>query len=160
MNKFYVSVIGLLCAMPAFAQQDTIPFANTIKINPEDTPEVIIAKAAHVIPSRNQLEGIDREFIAFVHFGPNTFSKMEWGTGFEDPALFNPTGLDTDQWVKAMKDAGMKMIILTVKHHDGYVLWQSRYTRHGIMSSPFMNGQGESTGGKRRNRRREKQHRR
>ena len=143
MNKFYVSVIGLLCAMPALAQQDTIPFANTIKINPEDTPEVIIAKAAHVIPSRNQLEGIDREFIAFVHFGPNTFSKMEWGTGFEDPALFNPTGLDTDQWVKAMKDAGMKMIILTVKHHDGYVLWQSRYTRHGIMSSPFMNGQGD-----------------
>ncbi|MDE7452368.1 MAG: alpha-L-fucosidase [Paramuribaculum sp.] len=143
MNKIFASVIGLLCALPAVADQDTIPFANTIKINPEDTPEVIIAKAAHVIPSRNQMAGLDREFIAFVHFGPNTFTKMEWGTGKEDPALFNPTGLDTDQWVKAMKDAGMKMIILTVKHHDGYVLWQSRYTKHGIMSSPFMNGNGD-----------------
>lgn len=143
MNKLYASVIGLLCTLPAVAHQDTIPFASTIKVNPGDSPEVIIAKAAHVVPSQNQMAGLDREFIAFVHFGPNTFTKMEWGTGKEDPTLFNPTGLDTDQWVKAMKDAGMKMVILTVKHHDGYVLWQSRYTKHGIMSSPFMNGQGD-----------------
>lgn len=129
--------------MPAVAGRDSIPFANTIRIDSGDTPEVIVSKAAHVVPTRQQKEGIDREFIAFVHFGPNTFSKREWGTGKEDPALFNPTGLDTDQWVKAMKDAGMKMVILTVKHHDGYVLWQSRYTSHGIMSSPFMGGKGD-----------------
>ncbi len=143
MNKIIASFFGMLCALPVMATQDTIPFAPTIKINAGDSPEVIIAKAAHVVPTKQQAEGLDREFIAFVHFGPNTFSRREWGTGKESPDLFNPTGLDTDQWVKAMKDAGMKMVILTVKHHDGYVLWQSRYTKHGIMSSPFMDGKGD-----------------
>lgn len=143
MKKILASAIGLLCTLPSLAQTDSIPFKNTIKVYPGDSPEVIIAKAAHVVPSPRQKDGMDREFIAFVHFGPNTFSKREWGTGKEDPALFNPTGLDTDQWAKAMKDAGMKMVILTVKHHDGYVLWQSRYTKHGIMSSPFMDGKGD-----------------
>lgn len=143
MNKIFASFIGMFCVLPAMAAQDSIPFAPTIKINPGDSPEVIIAKAAHVVPTKQQAEGLDREFIAFVHFGPNTFSRREWGTGKESPELFNPTGLDTDQWVKAMKDAGMKMVILTVKHHDGYVLWQSRYTKHGIMSSPFMDGKGD-----------------
>ncbi|MDE6264745.1 MAG: alpha-L-fucosidase, partial [Paramuribaculum sp.] len=143
MNKIFASVIGMVCALPVMAAQDSIPFSPTIKINAGDSPEVIIAKAAHVVPTKQQAEGLDREFIAFVHFGPNTFSRREWGTGKESPDLFNPTGLDTDQWVKAMKDAGMKMVILTVKHHDGYVLWQSRYTKHGIMSSPFMDGKGD-----------------
>lgn len=108
-----------------------------------DSDETVIAKAVATRPSRRQMTAMDREFIAFVHFGPNTFTGREWGTGREDPSVFNPVNLDTDQWCRVMKDAGMKMVILTVKHHDGFVLWQSRYTSHGIMSSPFMGGKGD-----------------
>lgn len=64
---------------------------------------------------------------------------MEWGNGMEDPKIFDLKELHTDQWCAAMKAAGMKLVILTVKHHDGFVLWQSRYTDHGVMSSPFKN---------------------
>lgn len=143
MKKRIVNLFILLSLFTANAQTDTIPFASTIKINPGDSKETIIAKAAHVIPNERQAKAMENEFIAFIHFGPNSFSGREWGTGFEDAALFNPIQIDADQWVKTMKDAGMKMVILTVKHHDGYVLWQSRYTDHGIMQSPFMDGQGD-----------------
>lgn len=142
----YLLAAAFTAALPfanGAAEVDTIPFASTIKVLPGDSPETIIAKAAHVVPTPNQLRAMDNEFIAFVHFGPNTFTRKEWGTGMEDPAIFAPTGLDTDQWAKAIADAGMKMVILTVKHHDGFVLWQSRYTDHGIMSSPFMDGKGD-----------------
>ena len=119
-------------ALAAFGQ--TREFANTIKIENTDSKEIIIEKAAHIIPTANQMQSLENEFIAFIHFGPNTFTRMEWGTGKEDPKIFDLKHLDTDQWCKAIKAAGMKMVILTVKHHDGFVLWQSRYTKHGIMS--------------------------
>lgn len=120
-----------------------ISYANTIAIDPKDTPEVIINKAAHVIPTDNQMEALENEFIAFIHFGPNTFTRMEWGNGKEDPRIFDLKTLDTDQWCEAIKAAGMKMVMLTVKHHDGFVLWQSRYTTHGIMSTGFRDGKGD-----------------
>ena len=138
--------------MPAIAMMMTIGihaqgwkarYANTIRIEPGDSKEQIIEKATHVVPTRNQMEAMRREFIAFIHFGPNTFTRREWGTGMEDPATFDLKELDTDQWCQAMKDAGMRLVILTVKHHDGFVLWQSRYTRHGIMSTGFRNGRGD-----------------
>ena len=94
-------------------------------------------------PTPNQLAALQNEFIAFIHFGPNTFTRMEWGNGMEDPKVFDLKELDTDQWCEAMKAAGMKMVIITVKHHDGFVLWQSRYTKHGIMSSNFRDGKGD-----------------
>ncbi len=120
-----------------------MPVSNTIKIDSDDTKDSIILKAAHVVPTENQYEALKNEFIAFIHFGPNTFTRMEWGNGKEDPKIFDLKNLDTDQWCKAMKDARIKMVILTVKHHDGFVLWQSRYTNHGIMSTPFRNGKGD-----------------
>lgn len=120
--------------------QETV---NTIKTAPTDTQEEIVAKAVRVVPTAQQLSALENEFIAFIHFGPNTFTRREWGTGKEDPQVFDLKSLDTDQWVKAMKDAGMKMVIFTAKHHDGFVLWQSRYTKHGIMSSPFLDGKGD-----------------
>lgn len=123
--------------------QNDISFATTIKIDHDDTPEVIIRKAAHVVPDRRQIDALKNEFIAFACYGPNSFTRREWGTGLEDPKVFSPSALDTDQWVCAMKDAGMTMVILTAKHHDGFVLWQSRYTDHGVMSSPFMNGKAD-----------------
>ena len=116
---------------------------NTTLVEEVDTPEQIIAKAVATRPSARQLEAMDDEFIAFACIGPNTFTGREWGTGTEDPAIFDLKTLDTDQWCRVMKDAGMTKVILTVKHHDGFVIYQSRYTDHGIMSSPFMNGKGD-----------------
>lgn len=136
------ALLGLTTAAAAPAT-DTIAYANTIEILPGDSHETIVAKAAHIVPAQRQLDALRREFIAFVHFGPNTFTRREWGTGFENPKDFALETLDTDQWAKAMKDAGMKLVILTVKHHDGFVIYQSRYTDHGIMSSPFQDGKGD-----------------
>lgn len=116
---------------------------NTIPLSVSDSRELIIQKAAHVVPKPNQLASQKREFIAFVHFGPNTFTRMEWGNGKEDPKIFDLKELHTDQWCQAMKAAGMKMVIITAKHHDGFVLWQSRYTQHGIMSTGFKDGNGD-----------------
>ncbi|HFK5505079.1 alpha-L-fucosidase [Elizabethkingia anophelis] len=131
---------GLVCIS---AQNAKIIPANTIAIAPTDSKELIIEKAINVIPSKIQLDALRNEFIAFIHFGPNTFTRMEWGNGMEDPKIFDLKELDTDQWCKSLKDAGMKMVILTVKHHDGFVLWQSRYTDHGIMSTNFRDGKGD-----------------
>ena len=117
--------------------------ANTIKIDQDDTKDSIIIKAAHVLPTANQYSALKNEFIAFIHFGPNTFTRMEWGSGEESPEVFDLKSLDTDQWCSAMKSAGMKMVIFTAKHHDGFCLWQSRYTDHGVMSSPFKKGEGD-----------------
>ena len=144
MKRIFILACGLwLTSAMGWAQQADIPYQSTIRIETTDTESDIISKAAHVVPTPNQLAALKREFIAFVHFGPNTFTRREWGTGKEDPKVFNLQSLDTDQWCEAMKAAGMQMVILTVKHHDGFVLWQSRYTRHGIMSSPYQNGKGD-----------------
>ncbi|EAR02045.1 hypothetical protein FB2170_02140 [Maribacter sp. HTCC2170] len=116
---------------------------STSSIDNDDTNDSIIYKAAHIVPTANQYNALKNEFIAFIHFGPNTFTRMEWGNGMEDPKIFNLEELDTDQWCKAMKAAQMKMVVITVKHHDGFVLWQSRYTKHGIMSTPFQDGKGD-----------------
>lgn len=140
--KSLLSLFVLLSSEIA-CSQDIIPFATTLSIDPSDTPDTIIAKATHVIPDHRQIEALKREFIAFACYGPNSFTRREWGTGLEDPRVFAPSSLDTDQWVRTMKDAGMTMVILTAKHHDGFVLWQSRYTNHGIMSSDFMDGKAD-----------------
>lgn len=140
-TKRNLAILLNCLALTAFGQ--TREFANTIKIENTDSKEIIIEKAAHIIPTANQMQSLENEFIAFIHFGPNTFTRMEWGTGKEDPKIFDLKHLDTDQWCKAIKAAGMKMVILTVKHHDGFVLWQSRYTKHGIMSTGFENGKGD-----------------
>jgi len=116
---------------------------RTVKVEPGDTKEQIIEKAIRVVPTPNQYSYKQLEYICFVHFGINTFTRKEWGDGFEEPSTFNLQNLDTDQWCKAAKDAGMRLIVYTVKHHDGFCLWNTRYTKHGIMSTPFKNGQGD-----------------
>lgn len=144
MKKIYSFLLGtMLLTACSQTQEGGMPFQNTIKIEEGDSQELIIEKAAHVVPTPNQLAALQNEFIAFIHFGPNTFTRMEWGNGMEDPKVFDLKELDTDQWCEAMKAAGMKMVIITVKHHDGFVLWQSRYTKHGIMSSNFRDGKGD-----------------
>ena len=140
-KTFFFSIMFVLSVL-TFAQKNITP-QNTIEIYADDSKEIVIQKAAHVIPTNNQLEALRNEYIAFVHFGPNTFTRKEWGDGMEDPKIFDLKELDTDQWCRTMKNAGMKMVILTVKHHDGFVIWQSRYTDHGIMSTDFENGKGD-----------------
>ncbi|NQD69353.1 alpha-1,3/4-fucosidase [Sphingobacterium shayense] len=136
-----------ISASYSFSQEgQELPVKNTYPIQESDSNEEILLKAAHVVPTANQYQALKNEFIAFIHFGPNTFTKMEWGSGMEDPAIFDLKTLDTDQWCEAMKAAGMKMVILTVKHHDGFILWQSRYTKHGIMSTGFSEGKGDILG--------------
>lgn len=134
--------ITILAALAAVAGCGTRKYCNTVKIDGDDA-NTIIEKAANVVPTANQLAALDREFIAFIHFGPNTFTGKEWGSGFESSETFALETLDTDQWCKAIKEAGMKMVIFTAKHHDGYIMWQSRYTDHGIMSSKFRDCKGD-----------------
>jgi alpha-L-fucosidase len=95
------------------------------------------------VPSERQLAWNDMEYYAFVHFNMNTFSDMEWGFGDEDPDLFNPTELDCRQWARICKEAGMKGIILTAKHHDGFCLWPTTTTEHSVKSSSWKNGEGD-----------------
>jgi len=94
-------------------------------------------------PSPRQLTLEQMEFYAFAHFSVNTFTDMEWGNGTESPSLFNPTELNADQWVDALKSAGIKGLILTCKHHDGFCLWPSAYTEHSVKNSPFRGGKGD-----------------
>ena len=96
-----------------------------------------------VVPSPRQLALQKMEFYAFVHFTVNTFTDREWGDGTESPSVFRPSALDADQWCRSIQSAGMKGLILTCKHHDGFCLWPSRFTEHTVAASPFRAGQGD-----------------
>ena len=95
-----------------------------------------LKEAANVVPSGRQLAWFDTNFYAFIHFGVNTFTDREWGQGTEPESVFNPVKLDCRQWAKTLKEAGMKGMVLTAKHHDGFCLWPSRYTEHSVKNSP------------------------
>ena len=95
------------------ATSDRLPYQSTFRIEPGDDSLAVVRKAAHTVPSANQLAALEREYIAFVHFGPNTFTRKEWGNGMEDPRVFDLRSLDTDQWCE------------------------------GVMSSPYKDGKGD-----------------
>ncbi len=90
-----------------------------------------------IVPSQRQLDFMNMEYYNFIHFGINTFNDREWGNGKEDISIFNPTELDTDQWCSVLKKTGSKGIVITAKHHDGFCLFDSKYTDHTVMHTPF-----------------------
>lgn len=96
-----------------------------------------------IVPNERQLKIQDMKYYGFIHYGMNTFTDREWGTGEEDEKLFNPTEQNTDQWCEVLKDAGMKGVILTCKHHDGFCLWPTKTTEHSVKNSPYKNGKGD-----------------
>ncbi|MFC9462610.1 alpha-L-fucosidase [Streptomyces sp. NPDC058430] len=134
---------SLALAAPAAGGSTAAEPHFRIPISTADSPEEVVAKASRVRPTKRQIAWQSLEKTAFLHFGVNTFTGLEWGTGDEDPNVFQPTGLDTDQWARALRDGGFKLAILTVKHHDGFVLYPSRYTEHSVASSSWRDGRGD-----------------
>ncbi|HEX7411223.1 MAG TPA: alpha-L-fucosidase, partial [Bacteroidales bacterium] len=95
------------------------------------------------VPSQNQMRWQQMEYYAFVHFSLNTYTDQSWGYGNEDVKLFNPEKLDCRQWARICKQAGMKGIIITAKHHCGFCLWPSKYTEYSVKNAPWKNGKGD-----------------
>ncbi|MBJ8350433.1 discoidin domain-containing protein, partial [Streptococcus zalophi] len=119
---------------------------NQLGINSDtkdDVNEETVIGNFGAIPSQSQLDYHKQELAAFIHFGMNTFTNREWGNGQEDVNQFNPTELDTDQWIKTLKDTGFKRTIMVVKHHDGFVLYPTEHSNHSVASSPWKNGKGD-----------------
>ena len=106
-------------------------------------PWPVQGRGARPRPSPSQLAWQRDELALFLHFGVNTFSDREWGDGREDPATFNPVGLDARQWARSARAAGARALILTAKHHDGFCLWPSRLTTHSVARSPWRGGTGD-----------------
>ncbi len=99
--------------------------------------------AVDLKPTPQQVEWQDLEMGAIIHFGTNTFLDREWGDGTADPKVFNPTQFDPEQWMEAIRAAGMKYVIFVTKHHDGFCLWPTQQTDYSVKSSPWENGQGD-----------------
>jgi alpha-L-fucosidase len=99
--------------------------------------------AVEPVPSPAQLAWQTQEISAFLHFGMNTFTDKEQGDGSESPTLFNPTAFNARQWITALRDAGVREALLSVKHHEGFCLWPTQCTTYSVAASPFEGGQGD-----------------
>ncbi len=136
---------GLLRASDSVpvAAPTPIDYSTLQIITDTDSAATIAEKAAKVLPRPNQTEWMRLERTFFLHFGVNTFNEVEWGSGREEPVIFNPTELNANQWLDAITHFGGKMIVLVCKHHDGFCLWPTRYTPHSVVASPWRNGKGD-----------------
>ena len=106
-------------------------------------PLMLAQSFPDIKPAPQQLDWQDLEFGVIIHFSTNTFLDREWGDGTADPAVFNPTQFDPDQWMKAVRDSGAKYVVLVAKHHDGFCLWPTEQTKYSIKASPWKDGKGD-----------------
>ncbi|MBE1494288.1 alpha-L-fucosidase [Amycolatopsis lexingtonensis] len=133
-------VSGTVVSVPAASADGCggpIRPASIMTVRACDSPERVVAKAAAVVPRKGQLAWQQRPVTAFTHFGMNTFTDREWGSGAERESTFDPPAVDTAQWMRSLKAAGVTQVMLTAKHHDGFVLYPTRYTNHSVVASPW-----------------------
>ena len=142
--KKTIFTLTLAALMMSCATQPKQGFYEKHVAFPADaTVEQKIDMVSRLVPTPQQLEWQQMEFTAFLHFGMNTFTGNEWGHGTDSPELFNPSELDCEQWVKALKDGGFKMALITAKHHDGFCLWPTATTEYSVKNSPWKDGKGD-----------------
>jgi alpha-L-fucosidase len=137
-NRITLAFLGAMLTTVGFAQTK-----NFVPINNSMSDEELVKIAATITPTPAQLRWQRLELTGFFHFGINTFTGKQWGDGNENPKLFNPTELNAKQWIKVCKDAGIKQVIFTAKHHDGFCLWPSKFTEHSVKNSSWKNGKGD-----------------
>ena len=146
MIKRIFKIFGLLIALMIAActgVSRTKYYQQYAEFPADATIDEKIDIASRVVPSPQQLEWQQMELTAFLHFGINTFTGNEWGSGQDYPNLFNPTELDCEQWVRTLKEGGFKMAIITAKHHDGFCLWQTATTDYSVKNITWRNGKGD-----------------
>lgn len=142
MKNLILTTVFSLTILSGLQAQETY-YEKHVAFPADATAAEKVEMASRLVPTPQQLEWQRMELTAFLHFGVNTFTGREWGDDTEDPAIFNPTSLDCEQWVRTLKESGFKMAIITAKHHDGFCLWPTKTTRHSVASSSWKGGKGD-----------------